>query len=450
MQTMDRDFELSMDWLDLGNSSPEEMVTSGMLKIRLKKWYASRHYDLASKTLVDSAKVSAYPMALWAAYNWWRLNYEPYSGPSYHWKSAHDLPAADSGYVWPPLRIVSSGETVSLRIMPPAGSETMADVQYASTAWGLTLARVQFERELSDFIHMIIARLTDTGHQETELHTLWQDVCRERQDDDYTFYRILEACLGHNPDKGSELLINKLADHEATAGRQAVIEIAVGMSKEAGDINKADDLSNILSIEGQGVLGKFNYGGFEPAIVIDPKSDKPWEIGHHMARDLRKRLGLNGRPVDDDLMAELLELPRGTISSSDVVQPLRRVNMSLGIPDDDGRVHFCLHRPERSARRFYLSRLLGEHLLNTKSPGNWLPATFGATWHQKYQRAFASELLCPIEVLWDRLGSDGFDDDGYEIERVAHDYGMGTFAVMNHWSYNQPKASDFFEDKYAQ
>jgi hypothetical protein len=451
MPTRESDFALSMDWLDLGDSPPEEAATSGLLKIRLKDRYASRHFDLSSKTVVDYAKVSAYPMALWAAYYWWRLNYEPLiSRQSYYWKSAHDLPAAGCGYVWPPLRIVSGGETVSLIIMPSANAETMADVQYDSATWGMTMPQVQFESRLSDFINMIVARLHDAGRRETELQALWRDVCCERQNEDNAFYRILEACLGHNPDEGPEYLINKLADHAAAAGRQAIIEMAVGMSGEVADKNNINSLGDILEFSGQGLLGRFNYGGFEPAVAADQRSDKPWAAGHGLARALRRRLGLDGRPICDRKMAELFELSADDISSDKVVEPLKRVNMSLGLPAENERVRLCLHHPHRLARRFYLSRLLGEHLLNANSPatGNWLPATFGETWRQKYQRAFASEFLCPIEALKERFGSDVFYDE-YEMERIAEDYGLGTLAVRKHWDYNRPQTMDIFEDQYA-
>lgn len=444
MSTRENDFELSMDWLDLGNSPPEEAATSGMLKIRSNSSYASRHFDLSSKTLVDYAKVSAYPMALWAAYYWWRLNYEPLvSNQPYYWKNAHDLPAAGCGYVWPPLRIVSGGETVSMIIMPPANTETMADVQYDSTAWGMTLPQVQFESVLSNFINMIVARLDDTGHRATELHVLWRDICCERQNADNTFYRILEACLGHNPDEGPEYLINMLADHAATAGRQAIIEIAVGMSGEVAEIN-----GDMLDFSGQGLLGRFNYGDFKPFATTDQRFGKPWIAGHNMARALRQHLGLNGEPIGDYNMAEILELSVESISSDKVVESLKRINMSLGLPTENEQVRLCLHHPYRPARRFYLSRLLGEHLLNANAPGNWLPATFGATWRQKYQRAFASEFLCPIEVINERLGSGAFYDE-YEMEKIAKDYGMGTLAVRNHWDYNRSKTLDVFEDKYS-
>ena len=449
MATRENDFELSLDWLDLGDAPPEETATAGMLKIRLNDRYASRHFDFSSKTLVDYAKVSGYPMALWAAYYWWRINYEPLmNGQSYYWKSAHDLPAVGCGYVWPPLRIIPGGETVSLVIMPPSITETMADVQYDSTAWGITMPQVQFESVLSGFINMIVARLDDTGHRETELHTLWRDVCCERQSEDNTFYRILEACLGHNPDEGPEDLINKLADHAVTAGRQAIIEIAVGMSGEDCRINNTNYLPDILDFKGFGLPGRFNYGDFKPDVSTDQRLDKPWVAGHSMAKALRQHLNLGWGPISDQKMTELLELSPDAISSDSVVEPLKRINMSLGLPAEDGRVRFCLHQPHRPARRFYLSRLVGEHLLNVNAPGNWLPATFGATWRQKYQRAFASELLCPIEVLTERLGSDGFYDE-YEMERIAKDYGMGTLAVRNHWDYNRPKAIEFFEDKYS-
>lgn len=445
----------NMDWLDLGLSSPEEAVTAGMLTIAIMKTSSpatfvegscmTRHYDLSSKTLLDYARVSAYPMALWLAYYWWRLNYEPYSGESYHWKKAHDLPAIGNGYVWPPLRIVSNGENVSLRILPPPEKGTMADAQYNLNSWSYYRSRKEFEDALDSFVKVTLARLTDMGHGETELHTLWRDLIRERCDGEQVFYRILEASLGHNPDEGPEELINKLADMESTAGRQAVIEIAVGMSKEAANIHKAKDLGDILDLKNQGIPGRFHYKATENS-ADDQSLEKPWLVGHKKARELRKSLALNGGPIHDTMMAELLDVPLVAISSDEIVRPLSRVNMSLALPADDGRVRFCLHHPARPARRFYLSRLLGEHLLKSNSPDNWLPATFGATWHQKYQRAFASELLCPLEVLNARLAAL---DDEYEIDSIAREYGMGAAAVMNHWEYNQPKPFDIFEDKYA-
>jgi hypothetical protein len=51
----------------LDNLPPEE-ATFGVLKIRLKGRYASQYYDFSFKRKVDYAKVSGYPMALWAAY----------------------------------------------------------------------------------------------------------------------------------------------------------------------------------------------------------------------------------------------------------------------------------------------------------------------------------------------------------------------------------------------
>jgi hypothetical protein len=167
-----------------------------------------------------------------------------------------------------------------------------------------------------------------------------------------------------------------------------------------------------------------------------------------MARALRRQLDLDGEPVGDHNIAEILELPIDAISSGNVAEPLKRMKMSLGLPNGDGRVRLFLHQPYRTARRFYLSRLVGEHLLNADSLGNWLPATFGATWRQKYQRAFASEFLCPIEVLKERLGPDrNFDE--YEMETIAENYGLGVFAVKNHWDYNSPRTPELFEEKYS-
>jgi Zn-dependent peptidase ImmA (M78 family) len=62
-----------------------------------------------------------------------------------------------------------------------------------------------------------------------------------------------------------------------------------------------------------------------------------------------------------------------------------------------------------TGRRFDLARLLGDRIVGDKSQ-RLFPATPTTTYRQKFQRAFAAELLCPYEALEDQLADDYSDE----------------------------------------
>jgi hypothetical protein len=440
MSIKNNQFEFNIQWRKATDYLPELTDTTGDLTIRLNDRYATRHYDILLNTTVDQAFISAYPLALWVAYYWWRLNYEPdmvndTTPPSYRWKSAHDMPAAGFGYIWPPIRFISDGNAVSVIVLPAFDKMAPAYIQYTSPGWRQVIPQSQFETVLNDFINNTIARLDATGNKETELHALWRDVCGERHDTDSNFYRILEACLGHDLGEGPEDLIERLIEQAGSAGRQPMIELAAGLSTGPSDRLAPDLAEDLLNLQGTGLAAKFNHGDFQPRTGIDNELGEPWEIGRTLAGEFRDYLNLGQRPLSNAWLSESFEMRINDIVSSNNVSPFR--NMSLGVPDDDRRLKIHLHRPEETARRFYLSRILGERLLNTKQPGDWLPATYGRTWRQKFQRAFAAEFLCPLKVLEERL-SPSEPDDEYDVVNIAKEYGMTEKAVKTHWDRNRP------------
>ncbi len=74
------------------DESPKEVGdTYADLTISINDWIASRNSDASSGYMRDYAAVSTYPMALWLAFYWWRILYEPcpskwyYDGLSYNW-----------------------------------------------------------------------------------------------------------------------------------------------------------------------------------------------------------------------------------------------------------------------------------------------------------------------------------------------------------------------------
>jgi hypothetical protein len=312
-----------------------------------------------------------------------------------------------------------------------------SDAQYIREG-KTSVDRDVFENGLSDFVTKTIDRLELMERRSTELQNLWLEVEKERRDPDGNLYRIIEASLGFNPDEGPEQLIDVLADKMDVAGFQPILEIAAASSVEVV-ANPYEEATSIINVNGRGLPANFDCGRFQPE-KVDLKKAKPWEAGQAMARNLRSYLGYGNAPIDNVQLASLFGLRSQALTGEDVSLK----NLSLGAPDETNPNHLKIHFHQKhlTGRRFCLARILGERLLNADQPTNWLPATFGLTWRQKYQRAFASEFLCPFQALEEKLAKANPDDDDI-FAPLAKMYLMDEYRLEKHWRRNKSDLDDW-------
>lgn len=441
-------FSLDVKW-EATNEPPSEIgATTGRITMEINGWAATGNYDVFSATRKDHALVSAYPMALWFAYNWWRILYEPlpignYENPPTGWREAHDLPSAGDGFAWPPLRFISTGPMIFVTRYRSSGL-SVSNSRYDTNGYGYVPTDL-FIKIVSSFIEKVIARLVNTEHEATELQILWKEVQEESRDKEANLYRTVESCLGFDPEDGPKDLIISLAGKVRDAGEDAIIEIAAALSAESA-VSGNGEYEKILTINGNGLAGRFcAYDTFPPGDFT--LRERPWNAGHALARDLRRHIGLGSAPISTDKLAGLFSIKKADLPNSPADLPLRM--FSLGVPrkDDPERLSIYLHLATENGQRFYLARILGERLLNRKTPERWLPATYAKTWRQKFQRAFAAEFLCPLEVLRDRLTNDSEEDS---LAATAKDYGLDTRSLMNNWLVNSPRRSWLEQTEFAE
>jgi hypothetical protein len=94
-----------------------------------------KNEDIWSRTIQESVLVSSYPLAMWLASSWWRLNWEPLparrrgDGPSVDWRMAHELGAANHGFVWPQIIFASDCEVMQVWAVP-SGINDNQSVRY--------------------------------------------------------------------------------------------------------------------------------------------------------------------------------------------------------------------------------------------------------------------------------------------------------------------------------
>ncbi len=166
--------------------------------------------------------------------------------------------------------------------------------------------------------------------------------------------------------------------------------------------------------------------GFKEALsnVLANDRSAPWKQAADAACWLRKKLGLKvSQPVTNERLLEYLGL-----SPQVFTQPRVTTLASAGLKKDKNRVAVQINPGRETAQRFALSRLLGDHLYTYgASDSHLLSATQSKTKRQKFQRAFAQELLCPYEGLLETMETARPNEES--LEKSADFYQVSSLTV---------------------
>jgi hypothetical protein len=418
-----QNFSIDLAWLPGFHGTPEIRETSALLDVIIGDNVATRFEDVWSKSIQRSARVSAYPLALWIASSWWRLRWEslPFRAqPDISWRLAHEMPGAGHGYLWPLLTFASDGEVVDASCRPsnPLSAEP---VRYVADFREAIQAR-SFEKALDEFVTLVLARLDVVGLTATELHLLWDEILAERADPSVAFCRTLEAKLGFEPDEAPDILLSRLMNLSEQAGTAAAEEIA----PVCAGSNPALTLDSIeLLANSSGTQAHFTL----PASLVSFPPDNsmtPWQKGEYLAREIRQAHRFGSRPIADQELAEILSIPAQALQKGPAAS---RQPLGLAIRNgNDGFLKLLFRKRNRPALRFEATRFLGDQI-STPARERWLPVTDTGTARQKTQRAFAIEFLCPILAL-DEYLNDDFSPEA--VEEAGEYFGVSELAVKSH------------------
>jgi len=411
-------FKFTHEWLAAGVDAPEHIHTTAMLALHIGDVNLMQNEDIWSKTVRESALVSTYPLAMWLASSWWRLNWEPLPShgvrPSLDWRMAHEVGAANHGFVWPKIVFASDSEAIQIWAVA-SNANSQQSIRYLN---GLDLPAsiplADFQRGVEDFITAVLNRLNAMNCQDTDLLHLWQLIQEDRADPQSTTYRRLEAEMGYDPDECSEELMDKALALGQEIGAAALSELAPVYGKPATQA----PLSAIKEIaDSPGLIGKPTApltakGGTSP-------QGAPWQRAVAAADTMRQALGNQHNVINNTELYELLGL---TASEVEQWSPAKHNETSIAVPGPKGQYKFMPRKKHPIAKRFELARFLGDYLLTGQTHAQWLASTDLATSRQKYQRAFAAEFLCPINALQEFLQNDYSEsaiDDAAQYYQVS-------------------------------
>lgn len=364
--------------------------------------------------------VSTYPLALWAVGNWWRLTAESsVIDNDSSWKRAHNLDAAEYGYMLPPLTISESdGKTILLSQKAENYSPAKPHVFITELAERISLGET--EEMLKSLIHSTITQLHNHKLFDSELETNWREVLSEINDPDVALYRKVEAQLGYDPDEAQVDLMKSFFDLHPLVGDEAWDELANARQQRAlGEY--IDFIRTSFSADTQSVS---NVSEIRTLF-----SKLPMQQGslHSLTRKLANilRTNLNLSPMDtvsDDCLSHLL--------GSDVEKIYResRCSSPFGWAFHKGGNAYNIHLSEKYkySQRFELCRFLLEFIRNN-SPQNFI-ASKSRTFRQKLQRSFAAHFLCPVDGIRQFLNDDYSTN---AIEEAARHFNAFSSVISN-------------------
>lgn len=392
------------------------------LKININDLNLTENFNIWSQTVEEDVLVSAAPLALWFLQSWWRILYEPlqyYTNGKLDigWRMAHEIGAANNGYVWPRIAFVSDLENIFIFAQPT--TDRKQSVRYIN---GLDIAKHiklnDFKKTISEFIEQVIDRLDALKEQDTTIKDLWNIILEESSDYETNFYRKVEAMLGYDPDEANSTVMEFALQNFKKIGENSLEELAPVYGKLSN--RSLLDIEEFFN-EKSGIFGK-------PEIELEDiniNKNQPWKTAKQIADSIRKRISISStEPFRNEILLKLLGI------ASDVDKKLVNIsdkthNASVGVTNNQkGEIRFFPRKKHPYGRRFEMARFLGDYL---SIKGNeWLVCTDTNTIRQKYQRAFAAELLCPLDGLIEILDGDFSPDRQLD---VAEHFEVGEHVV---------------------
>jgi hypothetical protein len=379
--------------------------------------------DTIARTTRSSIRVSLHQLALWFADNWWRLRWEPEPGePTLSWRMAHEMGAIGGGFVWPSMTFASDGEQVHVAMRASRREHT---IRYLESC-DLVFSALSFERGVDDLVSQVLARQQDLGLSDSELSDTWRAVRDERANPTSAAFRKREAMMGLDPDEVSGDQLQRLFATGEWLGPGALDESLVETP-----LAEAEDLLVRLEVLRQQSSPKLACQDMLDAVaswIPDSKSAAPWQRGAALAAHLRRHWGLGHELISDEFLSDAF----GGDIQSDKLGP------SASGPfiafREQGTLRPVLRRTRfPTSRRFDIARLIGDAAVADQADA-LSPLTRSRTARQKFQRAVAQALLCPVEGLVARLTLPLPDDD--ELAEAARYYQVSeqvvTTTLVNH------------------
>lgn len=400
---------------------------------RIEIWVGSESVTLVEDKESGSSRRSIYcplyPLAEWAAYNWWFLQadvrparalsqFEGFLGLTPQLRERHSIRSSGDGFTWPDMVIIPDGNRTHLVWQADRPARPDWPVRFLSSGdrW---VNSVDVQHELSIMINAVLTRLAEQGVGPTTLQKEWEVI--SSADPEEVSFCLAAARLGLDPYSDAERYgdaiiqaAESLSDDLLTDFLDAVdpdrIQLALAwvssvrsrILRPPTGLVEDGDLFLRLRAEAR------EAGSFTRAL--------PWQLGWAQARFVRENQRTD--------FAHRFQIERYIGSDIDLVDDpdLQAIG---GRTERRPLAVLGQHRPD-SSMRFTLSRALWHCIWDDASI---FAVTAAHTQRQSAERAFAAELLAPAEGIASLLESPPEVATDEELEQIAEHFGVSPMVV---------------------
>lgn len=426
--------EIDARWLPAPSEGPLPEVNHTLCRLLIR---CGRHVATKFRTEKgdngERIEVPAYYLAEWFAENWWSIFHEPEkredelndAGDDAGFRARHWIGAARNGFALPDMWLrPSDGETIV---------ETIAT--------HLRACRLSFEEGFTEqlqidavkavsgkFIETVVARLTEKHVGGTPLHDAWTAI-KNTGPDERQFCELLGA-LGLSP-------------YEPHPEIEAELEIASRELSEkiVRDLCEAATPRTFVELSSL-VRQAFVQLRKSPEVNLSRLGDRPnyrpnlppWQWGYNAANIMRRNLHV--QPADREsgkLIFEHLEVDtdRTATLRPNSENDCTFVEGAIQRLDQRARMAMVRHR-ELPQQRFAAAR--GIFLAWGAGHDDARLVTSARTREQQASRAFAAELLVPIDFIR-RVAGRGVISN-FKLRAIAQEVGVSptvvTYQAINH------------------
>jgi hypothetical protein len=418
------DFKLQAAWQPaLGTSEDDATIARLVILLGAKNLTQYKGTDQPDG---DFLVIPVYHLAEWIAENYWALMHEPQksdsAGGDDSFMRRHSVIAAQRGFVLPRVQIVPNGDEIRVNATRKRGK--FADIQFVNSADAL-LPRNQVASTLKHFIGHVIERLNSQKLVDTPLHEYWQ-LITETDADQEVFCRLMGA-LGLSPYRDYEDVEKILESAIASLGEIATYDLCLASTPEtiAMSVRMADKALAFAKDAAPIALEKL--------IAVERPLVNPhlpaWKRGIEAAKRVRNQYQIKGNDpygmqhFFDDLGLSLDGNIGKNLSEDNADQPA----IAGAMVRDGSEARIGLPQKRIQQRRFTAVRGVYAAWM-TSTPRETHLITHAITRDQQESRAFAAELLAPIEYIRSARGTGRLTRE--RMHAIADDLGVGSDVVQ--------------------
>ena len=400
--TDNNEFQIAPYWSqapDLGEVDVAE------IRIALGELALIQIADIGRGQLRDFVRASSVSLGFWFTDNWWRLRWETmrdYKTATADWRLRHELTSVSGGTTWPPLMIYGVGARVV--VAPIAiGPRARVPVSYVPAPVSIMPGQT-YEAGVDAFLKKVLENCARAKDGKA-LKILLNQLNRERKDPELAAWRRLEATLGYDPDDASENLIESLTVQERRVGTEAVEEAAASSPGATASTTLAQVIS---ASEASTVLINLTSAVKTHDVIVRIDPWKPvWLAAENAAAQFRKAVGRAKGPILNKAFGDILAIRWQDVTAAS--STAEKLPYGAWLTGDGTKERIALQAKSSAGRRFELARVIGDALLSRNA--NFGLFSRARTDRQKFQRAFAQSLLCPLEDLQEHIDVTGPTDE---------------------------------------